>query len=161
NNDDAASAERTLANRVDRENVGNAGDGLGLGGVEFRHLAAENRTSCDHRVHQTGGASVDTKFRRACGLGPRFVSWGVVPDDGEVAGILQRYGIEVGKGKLGGVRGQLAVGEELFARTMEHAAVLRLAGVAVDIPVGGGGGDEHLASGSSGSSQRQIGTGHA
>src|SRR4029077_8470718 len=126
--------EGTLADSLDRKNVRDARNGFGLGGVELRELAAKNRTASNHGIDESGRARVDTKLSGARGFRTSFVSIAVVSDDGEVVGIFQGDGLEVGNGQLRSVGGELAVGQKLFARAMQHAAILRMACVATHVP---------------------------
>src|SRR6266446_3528635 len=79
-------------------------------GIKFRHLAAEYRAASNDRVFHARHAGVDAEFRRAGGFGGSLEALAIVADDGEVVGVFQRDGVEIGNGQLRGISNELAVG---------------------------------------------------
>src|SRR5206468_3159501 len=95
------------------------------------------------------------------GFGGTFKTRSRFAHDREIVGVFERNGVEVGDGKFCGVVGEFGVSEEIVARAVHHAAVFGDAGVGIDVPTRGCGGDEHFASGGSGAAHGQPASGHA
>ena len=123
-NHDSTGSEGGRAHGVDGENVDHAGNGFGLGGVEGFQFAAENGAAFDDGVLQARETRIDAKFRGAVDLLDHFIPVGVVANDGEVGGILERNGLEIGDGKFCRSVSELAIGEKTLARAVQNAAVL-------------------------------------
>src|SRR5262249_30444050 len=85
---DSTCAEGALIDRVDREDVSDAGNSLRLTRVELRRLTPEDRAPCDHCVNQTSAPRVDAALCSAAGLRACFVTIAVVTNDREIARIL-------------------------------------------------------------------------
>src|SRR5262249_49962972 len=106
---DTARAECAFAHWINGKDIADAGDGLGFGGVEGLQLCAEDGAASDDGVLHAGHAGVDTEFCFAIGFGGAFEAASALADDGEVVGVFQRNGVEVGDRQLGGVVGKFAV----------------------------------------------------
>ncbi len=158
---DAARAERAGVHALDFEHVANTSDALGFAGVERFYFSAENRAASHNRILQARNTGIDAEFCGAIGFCGALKAWGGFANDGEIVGILEGYRVEVGDGQPGGVIGKLAVGEEIVACAMQHAAVAGLAGIGIHVPSRGSCGDEHLARGGSSAAHRQPASGHA
>ncbi len=99
-----------MANGVDGDDVAHSGHSLGFRRVKLCDFAAEYRAAGNDRVFHARHARVDAEFRRAGGFGGSLEALAIVANDGEVVGIFERDGVEIGNGQLRGISNELAVG---------------------------------------------------
>jgi len=126
----------------DLHHVDHTGHRSGLGGIETFDRAADHRAHLDRRVDHARQLHVDAEFGRAVDLGRRVEPLSALADDGEVFRVFQRD--LLGHRQLRGGRGERAVSGR-FALGAQHHAVLGAQRRAIDFPLVGRGGDQHLA----------------
>ena len=157
----AAGGERALGYGIDGKDFPDARNGFGFRVVEGFHFSSEDRATGYDREKHAGHARIKTE---PCGPGcfvPAFKALGVMADDGEVVGILERDGVEIRQGKFCRFRDKLTVGKEALAGTVEDATVLGFASVATDVPARRCGRNEHFTRRRACPAQGQPGTSNA
>ena len=126
---------------VDLHHVDHAGHAFDLAGVKADHLAANHRALLDAGVNHAGQLHINPELRRAVDFGGRVQAFGAFSDDFE-----RRRVFQCGLFRHGHARrrfSQFAIAR-FFALGAEHVAVVGLDQVAVYVPAGSGGGDEHF-----------------
>jgi hypothetical protein len=126
---DSTGSERGRTDGVDGKNVDHAGNGFGLGGVEGLQFSAKNWAARDYGILHARNTRIDAKFRGAIDLLSSFIPADVVAHDGEIGGILERNGFEIGDREFSCGFGEFAVGKEILARAVKNSAVLGDTGV--------------------------------
>jgi len=82
-------------------------------------------------------------------------------NDGEVVGILERNGVEIGNWKFGSGLDQFTVRQRALGMTVNHLPALGFARVGTDFPLLGRRSHEHFTRGCACAAQRQPGAGDA
>ena len=121
--------------------------------ADGRERPGESRRKTNGAMQHAGHDDVDAEDRLAGALGAGVEAWQRLADQGELRALLERRrGVER---QPGGSRGELAVGKPLALRADDHALV----GVALvhrDLPVIGGGLQEHPARLGAGGAEPRI-----
>src|SRR4029077_1365141 len=85
----------------------------------------------------------------------------VMPYKREIIGILQRNSLEIRYGKFCRSLHQFPIVQKVLPSAMKDSAILRLAGVTVDVPVRRRCADQHLSRRCPGAAQREPRAAHA
>src|SRR5438309_71396 len=95
-NSDSAGGRSAASAGFKWNDIANTRHGFRFRGVKGGELPAKNRAALDHGKKHTGNTRIDTKLGGTGSFVAAFKAPRVMANDGEVVGVLERNGVEIG-----------------------------------------------------------------